>query len=166
MHTNKKRLHGGELSENTDNPTEEKPSGLIDRAKSAFKGLTQSAQDKIVDSTTKQIIKKAGVTEELSPKNLRKYCILVDAEISASRVDPTGGLLNGIRGNILDNLPKDIYDNLKVGKTQEQMFMFFWNEHLFRKVWDRLGLKEDDLRSIVANEAAKVKRDGMSLLRY
>jgi hypothetical protein len=128
---------------------------LILQAREKFKSLSQDAQQKIADKVSSTIIKKAGVTDELSNANLRRYCKVVEAQIKVSKLDVSGGALSKIRSNILENLPKDIYDDLKKGHDVEYLTKFFYGEPSFVKIWNDLGLDFNMFKTLLDEQAAK-----------
>ena len=148
MHKNKKRIEGGSLYDRT-----------IGKAIDTFKNMSGQSQRAISTGIADKLIKKSGVTNELSQSNVKKYCVFVESMISAVRHDNTGTGLSKIRSNILDNLPKDIED-LFTGKqrlysdrlpTQDEVFNFYWDVKEFQDVWNKLGFSKELYEGIVLN---------------
>lgn len=155
MHKNKDRLEGGSLYDRT-----------VGKALNTFRNMSSEAQEKVTKGTVDKLIKKSGVTNELTQSNVRKYCIFVESMISAVRIDATGTGLNKIRTNILDNLPKDI-EELFSGKqrlysdrlpTQDEVFNFYWDVKEFQVIWGKLSLSKELLEGIVLNAKEKVEK--------
>ena len=128
---------------------------LFKKAKKVFEELPQEKQTEIANSVADKIVKKANVTEELSSSNLRRYCKLVEANIKAARFDSTGGAVNKIRLNILDNLPKDFHDDLKKGYSKDYLVKFFYGEPSFVKIWNDLGLDFNMFETLLDKEVEK-----------
>jgi hypothetical protein len=147
LHTNKKRLPGG---------------SLFERARQGFANLTEDAKQKVVKSTTEKLIKKSGVTSELSPQNLRRYCSFVSDQISASKLDVSGRALGKIRENVMTNIGLDLEDNFKSGKSIEDMTKFFWGEEKFQKLWEKLGLSFDNFKIIIDGAFEKSQGKGVT----
>jgi hypothetical protein len=114
-----------------------------------FTSLNEKTQGKISHSVASTLVKSSGVTAESTPQNLRRYCIFVSSLLSAAKHDPTNMATNRIRGNIMNNLPKDIADAFKEGKTKEQIVDFYWGVQEFQELWAKLGYQKQDLVDIV-----------------
>lgn len=122
---------------------------LNEKTKQGFKSLSEKAQEKVTHTITNALVKKAGVTTDNSPDNVKRYCIFVGGLISAARHDPTGNAMNKIRVNILNNLPKDVADFVKHGKTKDEIINFYWDCKEFQELFNKLGFNKQTLESMV-----------------
>jgi hypothetical protein len=149
MHTNKKRLEGGSLYDRT-----------VGQAVEKLKKMSTDAQQKVADKVTNQIVKRSGVTKDVTQKNLRRACILVLSTISASRFDTSGKALNKIRSEFMYDIQMDIEDLFKGTQrlfpdklpTKDEVFNFYWGVKEFQDVWSKIGYKESDFKEIVDKE--------------
>jgi hypothetical protein len=156
VHKNKKRVEGGSLFNRT-----------VGKAIDKFKDMSSESQQAVSRGIADKLIKKSGVTKELTQRNLKKYCVFVESMISAVRYDSTGTGLGKIRMNILNNLPKDI-EELFSGKqrlypdrlpTQEEVFNFYWDVKEFQDVWGKLTFSKELFEGMVLNAKTKIEKE-------
>lgn len=119
------------------------------KAAGVFNKLSEKTQNKVSTFVADKIIAKAGITNDNTQENIRKYSILVMSMISATKVDPTGQAINKIRQNILSNLPLDIKDFKNTGKNNEEIVKFYWDVLDFQKMWVKLGWDKEYLENLV-----------------
>lgn len=130
-------------------PTHKENVNVVSRA---FRSLSGKTKEVVVEKVAGNIISKAGVTTEDTQENLKRYSKVVLGLISMVSLDHTGQGLQGIRQNIITNLPPDLRKKWNEGKSADEIIRFYWDVPEFVEVFKKLGWDREFLEGMVEGE--------------
>jgi outer membrane protein assembly factor BamE (lipoprotein component of BamABCDE complex) len=111
--------------------------------------LKQQAVEKAADKGSDVILKRHGITHEITRENVVKS---INGMLKV--MDSAMGRYYGVaryRADILKGMDKDVVTQLKSGMSKEEVLKFYWDIPEFQKIWAKLELEYPHLEKLIAD---------------